>query len=93
MGNSRIKNAALANIDLLADVADFKNIFYHCAWARYDLAKSGSLRLYPNKYNLDVLAEDYKNMRNMIFGEYPDWNDILKYLRDLEKEINQNMIK
>ena len=88
MGNSRIKDAALSNLDLLSDVVDFKNKFYRCVWAKYDLAKSGSLRLHPNENNLDVLAEDYKNMRNMIFGEYPDWNDILKYLCRLEEEIN-----
>jgi predicted nucleotidyltransferase component of viral defense system len=89
MGNSKIKDTALANMKLLADVVEFKDRFYHCAWARYDLAKNGSLHLYPNDYNLDVLAEDYKNMRNMIFGEYPNWKDILKYLSSLEKEINK----
>jgi hypothetical protein len=87
MGNSRIKDAALANLALLSDVVDFKDRFYHCGWAKYNEAKSGLLCLYPNEAGLDVLADDYKNMRNMIFGDYPDWNDILKYLRRLEEEI------
>ena len=27
-------------------------------------------------------------MQNMIYGDQPDWNDILEYLAELEKEIN-----
>jgi hypothetical protein len=35
-----------------------------------------------------VLREDYKAMRMMIFGEYPDFDDVLKEIQLLEAEIN-----
>jgi predicted nucleotidyltransferase component of viral defense system len=88
MGNSEIKDKALESLALLEDVVAFKDRFYHCNWARYDLAKIGSLHLFPNNDNLSVLATDYKNMQNMIFGKIPDWEEILSCLKMLEKEIN-----
>jgi hypothetical protein len=35
-----------------------------------------------------ALVKDYREMRTMIFGEYPDWQAILDYLAELELEIN-----
>ena len=37
---------------------------------------------------LDDIPLYYENMQNMIYGDQPDWNDILEYLAELEKEIN-----
>jgi hypothetical protein len=88
MGNSWVKAVALANTELLADVAGRKDKLYHCAWARYDLAKPGTLRLLPNENNHPLLAKDYQDMQGMIFGDKLDWKTILKYLQKLEEEIN-----
>jgi hypothetical protein len=88
MGNSWVKAVALANAELLADVANRKDKLYHCAWARYDLAKPGTLRLLPNENNRPLLAKDYQDMQGMIFGDKLDWETILEYLQKLEEEIN-----
>ena len=37
---------------------------------------------------LKSLMADYRAMRNMIFGEYPDFDDIISDLQQLEDEIN-----
>ena len=36
-----VKDSALAERDLLADVVAFKNRFYRCSWARYEYARVG----------------------------------------------------
>ena len=88
MANSEIKNKALKNIGLLKDVVAFKDKFYHCSWAKYEDAKPGSFHLFPNNDNLDTLKNDYNEMKGMIFGDYPVWDEILKAMENLEKEIN-----
>lgn len=88
MAKSPVKNLALADANLLARVVAFKDKFYRCSWARYDLAKRGTMRLMPPKYNLSKLREDYEHMQNMIFGEKPSFDTILEAIGRLENDIN-----
>ena len=88
MAKSDVKNRALSDTDLLAHVVAFKDRFYRCPWARYDLAKRGTMRLMPPEYNVQKLKEDYAHMHNMIFGEKPSFDEILDGIAKLEKEIN-----
>ncbi|MDD5022467.1 MAG: nucleotidyl transferase AbiEii/AbiGii toxin family protein [Endomicrobiaceae bacterium] len=88
MANSEIKSRAFENIELLKDVVNFKNKFYHYSWAKYEDAKPGTFHLYPSEHNLNTLKSDYKEMESMIFGNYPAWTDILESMKNLEKEIN-----
>ncbi len=89
LGHSAVKGRALANFDLLREVVAFKERFYPRKWARYDEACKGTLRLYPAEHNLSTLKTDYDAMQGMIFGEVPNWRDILVYLQALEEEINR----
>lgn len=88
MAESPVKDAALADPDLLASVVEFKQRFYPRGWARYDLAKAGTLRLIPAGAVLDVVVRDYRAMANMIFGEVPAFDEIMATLQRLEDEIN-----
>ena len=88
MARSPVKGRALADTDLLARVVAFKDKFYRCPWARYDLAKRGTMRLMPPEYNLQKLRDDYAHMQNMIFGEKPEFETILYEIAELETEIN-----
>ena len=88
MMNSSVKDEALEDIELLDKVVRFKEKFYRCPWARYDLAKVGTLKLMPPERNILALKDDYAHMQNMIFGNKPDFEDILKSIEQLEKEIN-----
>lgn len=85
---TEVKGNALADNDLLTRVVDFKDKFYRCPWARYDLAKRGTMRLMPPEYNLDKLRVDYEHMQNMLFGEKPSFEDIMDGIAKLELEIN-----
>lgn len=89
MAASPVKDAALADLALLEDVVAFKERFYRRGWARYDLAKPGTFRLIPPVHVLSAIEKDYAQMRNMIFGRYPDFGEIVETLRKLEVEINE----
>ena len=77
MMQTEVKDNALADNDLLTRVVDFKDKFYRCPWARYDLAKLGTMRLMPPVYNLDKLRADYEHMQNMLFGKKPSFDEIM----------------
>ena len=86
---SRVRASALADPSLLQDVVAFKQRFYPSAWARYDLAVPGSLKLLPaTPSHVKDLAQDYEEMQVMLFGAPPEFGDILDELRNLEAQIN-----
>lgn len=89
MAETDIKERAIAQPDLLEEVARFKDKFYPRKWARYDLAKIGTLRLTPAKHSLERLRNDYTSMRDMIFGDYPSFDEIISGIQKLEGEINE----
>jgi len=89
LAGSRVRASALADPKLLPDVVAFKQRFYPSAWARYDLAVPGSLKLIPTTPSqVEDLAQDYEEMQVMLFGAPPEFQDILDELRSLEAEIN-----
>lgn len=89
MAVSTVKGEALKRLDLLRDVVEFKNRFYPRGWAQYDLARSGTLKLIPETHVMETVRADYRAMENMIFGDYPDFDEIMVILKALEDEINR----
>lgn len=88
MSKSPVKVAAFADIDLLEKVVRFKEKFYRCSWAKYDEANPGTMKLIPSEKNIKALREDYEHMKNMIYGEKPEFDVILKAVKTLEDKIN-----
>ena len=86
--NATVKSAALGDLELLHSVVDFKTKFYPASWANYDLAKPGSFKLLPPDHNLKSIAEDYKQMQVMFYGEIPTFDHLMETLQCLEDEIN-----
>ncbi|MEM9592533.1 MAG: nucleotidyl transferase AbiEii/AbiGii toxin family protein [Pseudomonadota bacterium] len=82
------KARALANLDLLSEVGHHKSVFFKAAWARYEDAKPGSLRLTPGNGLEATLRRDYVGMREMIMGQAPSFDDVLSAIAALEAEIN-----
>jgi hypothetical protein len=89
MAESPIKNRALEKLDLLKSVVLFKGKFFPRGWARYDLAVPGTLRLVPPEFRLTELTRDYDAMQVMIYGQVPDFSEIMDILSDLERQINR----
>ncbi len=42
----------------------------------------------PEVNRFEELKKDYIQMREMIYGEIPSFDDIIETLKDLEREIN-----
>lgn len=89
MAHTTVKDEALSQPDLLVKVAEFKDKFYPRGWARYSEARIGTLRLVPAEHSIDRIALDYSKMQSMIYGDAPSFDDMLFYIKTLEKEINE----
>lgn len=81
--------AAVADLDLLAQVAQHKATFFRSGWASYETARRGTLRLMPNKARVKDLRADYRAMAPMMFDQTPpSFDDILAKIAALEETIN-----
>ncbi len=85
---STVRPSALLQPQLLTDVVEFKQKFYPRGWAKYSDCLTGKLKLVPPEYRLTTLKKDYKSMQTMIFGRYPDFDEVISNLQELESEIN-----
>ena len=88
MSRSSKCQQAVEDTELLRQVVDFKRKFYPRAWARYDLASPGTIQLMPAEHSRMPLLNDYGSMKEMIYGAYPPWDEILAGLKSLEVSIN-----
>lgn len=92
MSLSSVKEAAFSHQELLQKVVEFKMKFYPRAWAKYEEAVPGTIKLVPPEYRFSDLQTDYEAMKDMIFGEIPDFKTVLFGVGELEKEINAFVI-
>lgn len=83
-----VGEAALSRDDLRARVVAHKQVFFAAVWASYESAVPGTFKLLPPASRLDILAADYRAMRDMYFRPPPTWEQIVTTLRQLEKRIN-----
>ena len=88
MAGTEVLDKALAQADLLEQVAEFKRKFYPRNWARYELARMDSIKLMPVEHSIERIEADYGVMRAMIYGDYPKFDDVLKRLQELEETIH-----
>ncbi len=88
LSQHEIGRQALAKLDLLERVVTHKRLFFASAWASYETATPGTFHLLPPEDRMPTLRNDYGQMRAMIFGVYPSWDEILDGLRTLESQIN-----
>jgi hypothetical protein len=80
---------ALADLDLLREVAAHQAVFFRSSWSRYEEAVPGTLRLVPPSFRRKELEEDYRKMEEMVFGEPPPLDHILAVLGEIERAVNQ----
>lgn len=79
---------ALARDDLRARVVEHKQVFFPAAWANYETAVPGTLKLIPSDQRLAALEGDYRAMQEMFFRSPPTWSEIVSVLKALEARIN-----
>ena len=88
MGNSDVKEQAFAKKELLKRDIAFKQKFYYSKRAHYENATLEDVRLVPKEGIIKPVRADYQLMSNMIYGDTPDFDEILSYLGSLEQEIH-----
>lgn len=88
MARSSVKDLALADTELLTSVVEFKQRFYPRGWARYEQAQPGTFKLIPEGHVFVSAKSDYRSMEAMIFGEVPDFDEMMMVLQKLQEEIN-----
>ncbi len=88
MANSPIKEQAFARKELLEQDVVFKQKFYYARSAHYESATLSRISLLPAEHIMDAVRSDYAAMKNMIYGKYPGFDDILSCLKHLEEEVH-----
>jgi len=83
-----VSKSATAKPELLARVADHKNLFFKSSWAKYGEATKGTLRIAPPEQRLKALHDDYAKMQQMFFGEQPEFDKIITLLKQWESDFN-----
>ena len=79
--------AAIKDVGLLASVVEHKKIFCREASA-YDLARPGSLPVCPPDSHVAQILSDYRDMREMFFGETPPFHQVIADLIEVEDRVN-----
>lgn len=74
--------------DLLKDIVDFTAKFHPRSWAHFELCKPGTMLLQPSEHALPIMRADYQAMRQMIYGDYPSFDELLETLKELESDVN-----
>lgn len=88
MGNSWVKERAFKRKELLEKDVAFKQKFYYAKGAHYETATLENIMLVPGERIHKELEDDYQAMRNMIYGNIPEFKDILVFLEKLQEEIH-----
>lgn len=90
MAKTDVFKKALEQPDLLIQVAEFKQKFYPRNWAKYEQARIETIKLIPAEHSIKRLEDDYRMMKTMIYGEYPDFRMILNKLEEIQKITHSN---
>ena len=88
LGNSNVKYSAFDRKELLEKDVAFKQKFYYAKSAHYETATLKTVRLIPSEAIMLPLRDDYSAMSNMIYGNFPEFEEIIEYLKRLENEIH-----
>jgi hypothetical protein len=80
--------AAASRLDLLERVRLHKSRYFASAWAHYDTAVPGTLRLLPPDARLPELRHDYEAMRPMFLDEPPTFAELITVLAEAEQTLN-----
>jgi len=85
---SDVGASAIADLALGADCIEHARTFFDRP--DYDLAaiSSGNFILRPAGAMIDRLTRDYDNMRAMVFGEAPEFEEILSSIAEIEARLN-----
>lgn len=89
---SNVFDDSLNELPLIKDVVDFKNKFYYSKRSNMEAILEGNLKLIPNNEAIIIFRKDYNEMKDMFFGEVPNYDEMLETIK-LKEEMLNNKIK
>ena len=78
----------MADKELARRVAAWKSKVFARAWANYERATHGTLRLVPPKPRLAALEDDYEKMRPFFMSEPPKFGQLIESISSAENRLN-----
>lgn len=88
IAKSAMKQDVLSQSDLFRKIVDFDKWYYPAQGVDYQTLTTQTVNLRPNAETEAALRKDYAAMADMIFGELPQWDEIIATLSKLETEIH-----
>jgi Nucleotidyl transferase AbiEii toxin, Type IV TA system len=86
--DSEVGKIAIGNDNLREKVRQHKLNFFNAAWKKFDEAVPGSLHVVPTGDLLELVKRDYLAMQEMMTGDAPEFEDIIRSLTSLEFLVN-----
>ena len=86
---SDVGTKAIVDLALGADCVDHARTFFNRPDFNLATASPGTFALRPTGSMIESLARDYENTQVMIFGDAPDFGDILSSIGQIENSLNE----
>ncbi|MFH1356382.1 MAG: nucleotidyl transferase AbiEii/AbiGii toxin family protein [bacterium] len=86
---SNIKDKAANDLELLARVVKHKITYFRSSWSNFETAAKGTLKQIPSETLEKHLRADCLAMADMFFEKPPEWDKIMKSIKDFECEFNK----
>jgi hypothetical protein len=84
---SKFGQEALQNVELCDDVVRHARMFFDRKPFGLDKAVTGDFTVDPSPEVLSNLAEDYRKMSGMIFGDIPIFEDVMASISALQEQL------
>lgn len=83
---SNVGQKAKVNYNLAINCARHAEIFFYRPDYDLHLARKGLFKLAPTTKMMNVLKQDYQAMTSMIFGDVPNFDDVIQAILGFEEE-------
>lgn len=87
--HSGIGQKAQTDYTLALDCARHARLFFNSPDLNLQYACPGLFSIVPTPKMHEALSRDYRAMSGMIFGEIPEFSDVISAIKELEYELNQ----
>lgn len=79
--------------ELFEEVKAFKSKYYRTSWSKIEESSLDNIAIVPREERLTELSSDFDNMKEMIFGDGPSFEEIVNGLIELESVLKKLLHK
>jgi hypothetical protein len=90
LSGQNFTSATLKDNDFIEEIIEHRRYYSRLKRFDYSTLKRGSINIIPSADILIELEQDYEKMRTeMIYGNPPSFEEIIKRMKNLQDEINK----